>query len=521
MTRAMRSVRALDLRNSSGRQPKGWLPSRAVRLRVFTRYALVASALLCIYLLAGSAFAGTANTAHQVRTYSTPPTMPLRTALWDPVFSGLDPSTPLAIARSAGASYVRLHVPWYGIAPKTPPTGFVAADPMSPGYSWTHMDRIVTAAEEVGLTPILDVLSPPTWASKVLPKGVNGATPDIASLRDFATALATHYNGLTPGVPAEHVFQVWNEVNNSLHLNPVSASTYRAMVNAVADAVHAVDPANLVVAGALDPFGHPKTKKQTWYSVAPLAFMRSLLCLSKGKHPHATCKDPVHFDVWSHHPYTFGGAFGKAKKSDDIELGDLPRMRALLRAGIRLHRVISTNPPQFWVTEFGWDTNPPRPHAAPLGLAARWTAESLHQMWLSGISLVTWFLLEDYPSPSQYQSGLYFHAASLPDAQPKPGLTAFRFPFVAYLQKKKTVSVWGRDATSDRQVVIIQRRHGKGGSWRSVAKITSNANGIFLAKLKLKATKKDWLRAVATGSSESLAFSLNRPKDPHIGPWGN
>ena len=111
----------------------------------------------------------------------------------------------------------------------------------------------------------------------------------------------------------EHVFQVWNEPNLSLDLNPVSASTYRGMVNAVADAVHAVDPANLVVAGALDPFGHPKSKKQKWYSVAPLAYMRSLLCLSKGAHPHATCHNPVHFDVWSHHPYTFGGPFGHAK----------------------------------------------------------------------------------------------------------------------------------------------------------------------------------------------------------------
>ncbi len=337
----------------------------------------------------------------------------------------------------------------------------------------------------------------------------------------FATALATHYDGLTAGAPAEHVFQIWNEPNLSLDLNPVSAAVYRGMVNAVADAVHAVDPDNLVVAGGLDPFGHPKSKKQKWYSVAPLAFMRSMFCLSKGAHPHATCHNPARFDVWSHHPYTFGGPFGKAKLPDDVELGDLPRMRALLQAGERLHHVVSTRRVQFWVTEFGWDTNPPRPHAASLSLAARWTAESLHQMWLSGVTLVTWFLLEDFPSPSPYQSGLYFHASSLADARAKPSLTAFRFPFVAYLGKKKTVSVWGRDATSDKETVTIQLRHGKSASWRPVALISSNANGIFMATLKLKATKKDWLRASAEGSGNSLAFSLTRPKDPNIGPWGN
>jgi hypothetical protein len=274
-----------------------------------------------------------------------------------------------------------------------------------------------------------------------------------------------------------------------------------------------------VVAGALDPFGHPKSKKQRWYSIAPLAFMRSVLCLSKGAHPHATCHNRVRFDAWSHHPYTFGGPFGKAKLPDDVELGDLPRMRALLKAGARLHHLVSARPVQFWVTEFGWDTNPPRRHAASLSLAARWTAESLHQMWLSGVTLVTWFLIEDYPSPSPYQSGLYHHADSIENARAKPSLTAFRFPFVAYLGKR-TVTVWGRDATSDRQVVTLRRRHGKRGAWKTVAVVRSNANGIFKAKLKLKATKKDWLRAGASGSGTSLAFSLTRPKDPHIGPWG-
>ena len=455
-----------------------------------------------------------------MRSYSTPATLPLRTALWDPAFGGIDPTTAFTMARSAGATYVRVNVPWYLIAASPRPTGFVATDPTSPGYSWSHMDNVVTTAQAAGLTPILDILAPPDWAWKIAPSGVNAGTPQTSALGDFATALATHYDGQTPGAPAEHVFQVWNEVNNSLDLNPASASTYRAMVNAVADSVHTVDPGNLVVAGALDPFGHPLSKKQTWYSVAPLAFMRSLLCLSRGAHPHATCNNPIHFDVWSHHPYTFGGPFGKAKLADDVELGDLPRMRAVLQAGIRLHHVVSSGPVQFWVTEFGWDTNPPRPHAAPLGLAARWTAESLHQMWLSGVSLVTWFLLEDFPSPSPYQSGLYFYSPSLAGAQPKPSLIAFRFPFVAYLQKKG-VSIWGRDSTSDKQAITIQRRRGTSGGWRTVASVTSNADGVFVAKLKLKATKKDWLRAAVPGSDSSLAFSLTRPKDPYIGPWGN
>ena len=470
-------------------------------------------------LLAITASVGAAS-AHGLRTYATGTTAPLATALVDPhLFNGPQRAKAFSLARSAGATYVRVDVIWSTIAPATRPSGFVASDPTSPGYSWAGIDGLVEDADSAGLTPILDISGTPSWAYATQPQGVNAGTPRASALGDFAEALATHYNG-TFGTPEEHVFEVWNEANNSLFLGPASASNYRGMVNAVAAAVHTVDSGNLVVAGGLDPFGHPKGKKQKWYAVRPLAFMRSLLCLSKGSHPHRTCSATVHFDVWSHHPYTFGGAFGHAKSPDDIELGDLPRMRAVLKAGLRLHTVVSAHPVKFWVTEFGWDSNPPRPHAASMGLASRWTAESLYQAWRSGVTLVTWFDLQDLPSPSPYQSGLYFHSSSLANARAKPMRTAFRFPFVAYLHGA-TVSIWGRNATSDKERVTIQLRHGNSGSWRTVAYVNTNSNGIFRATMKLRATKADWLRASASGSGNSLPFSLTVPNDPHIGPWGN
>jgi hypothetical protein len=118
-------------------------------------------------------------------------------------------------------------------------------------------------------------------------------------------------------------------------------------------------------------------------------------------------------------------------------------------------------------------------------------------------------------------SGLYFHASSLAQARAKPMLTAFRFPFVAYLHGR-SVSIWGRDATSSRARIAVQIRHGKSGSWRTAAYVVANGSGILRATLKMKATKKDWLRAVASGSDRSLPFSLTvPPPSPKIGPWGN
>jgi hypothetical protein len=482
---------------------------------VILRNLAIGGAILAVVaVIAAAGFAGGA------RTYSTGSTAPLATAVADPwLFNSDQRERALAMTRAAGATYVRLSMSWSSIAPTNRPAGFVATAPTSSGYDWSSYDTVVKQVEASGLTPIVDIESPPRWAWAKRPSAPNSGTPKAADLGEFAKALAKHYDG-SGSAPAVHVFQVWNEPNVSLYLNPVKASTYRAMVNAFAASVHAVNSKNLVVAGALDPFGHKRSKKQRWNSVAPLAFMRSLLCLSKGSHPHSTCGTTIHFDAWSHHPYTFGGAFGHAKNPDDVELGDLPKMRTLLQAGARLHHIRSTNGVRFWVTEFGWDTNPPRRHAAPMGLAARWTAESLYQMWRSGVSLVTWFGLQDRGGSSPYQSGLFRHSTSLARAHVKPVRTAFRFPFVAYIGKK-TVSVWGRDATSKAQLVTVQLRRGTQGHWRTVARIRANRSGIFKASLRLKATTKDWLRASASGSGTSLAFSLTVPHDPHIGPWGN
>jgi cellulase (glycosyl hydrolase family 5) len=491
---------------------------------VIARYLAAAGALVCLAAITASA--GFASARHSTRTYSTHGTLPLRTSLDDPfTFTGPERAMGFQKARAAGATYVRMIASWDSIAPSTPPAGFDAADPTSQGYSWGWLDSTVEAAKDAGVTPILDIARAPDWALATK-HGKRVFTPKISALQQFAKAIALHYDG-KHGEPAVHVFQVWNEPNLSQDLSPVNAATYRSMVNAVATSVHSVSRSNLVIAGGLDPFGN---KGKTWNSVSPLAYMRSMLCVSMGnpkakkkalRKPHATCKTKANFDVWAHHPYSFNGPFGHAKRKDDVSLGDLPEMRAVLRAALKLHRITSTHGVQFWVTEFSWDTKPPRRHAAPVGLASRWTAEALYQMWRSGVSLVTWFGLEDKGGNSPYQSGLYFHAKSLSRARAKPVRTAFRFPFVAYLGRGN-VSVWGRDATSNKRVVAIQRRVGTHGHWRTVARIRSNAAGIFKAKLRMGATRKDWLRATAAGSGNSLAFSLNPPSPKlRYGPWGN
>ena len=399
----------------------------APRVRSFARYVCLATAILAVAAAAASASraAGVGD-----RTYTTPPTLPLRTGLVDSfVFNRPNPQA-FALTRKTGAEYVRLSVDWSSIAPVDPPDGFDPSDPTSPGYSWSALDAIVGTAEAAGLTPILDISGTPSWGFNNPPDGVNAGSPKPVALGQFARALATHYVGEN-GLPAVHVFEVWNEPNLSLDLSPATAAVYRPMVNAVAASVHAVDSSNLVVAGGLDPFSHEQTAKQKWYSIAPLAFMRSLLCVAKGAHPSPVCLQKVHFDVWSHHPYSYGGPFGSravvrrrgARRSSE-DAGSAAGRRAVEPRRFRDPRAVLGDGVQL-------GQQPTEEIRCPDGASCALDRGVALPVWRSGVSLLTWFGLEDRRSPSPYQSGLYFHARSLELARPKPVLTAFRFPFVA------------------------------------------------------------------------------------------
>ena len=201
----------------------------------------------------------------------------------------------------------------------------------------------------------------------------------------------------------------------------VSDTLYRNLLNSFTAAVRGVSAQNRVIAGSLAPLGR-KNKP------APLAFMRELLCVSKSL--RRTCdlrSAPLRFDIWSHHPYTLGGPTHKAG-GDNVSLGDLPRMRRVLRAAIRLGHVSSLGRVQFWVTELGWDTRPPDPRGVPSVLHARWVSEALYRLWTNNVTVATWWRISDDPFPSgRYQSGLYTVYG-----RPKRSLTAFRFPTVAF-----------------------------------------------------------------------------------------
>jgi len=384
---------------------------------------------------------------------------------------------------------------------------------------WSGVDSMVQGARTAGLTPVLSIEDAPDWA-----EGCNSGIscrPNPQKFAAFGAAAAQHYNGTLPGIPWVRYWEAWNEPNIFVHLtpqyngkNPASPAIYRAMLNAFTPAVKAVNPANLVIAGSLHPFGTRPV------SVAPLEFMRQVLCISKGT-PKPTCSTRVHFDIWGTNPYTQGGPTGHAINPDGVSFGDLPKESKLLRAANRAHHIDGAAP--LWITEFSWDSKPPDPGGLPMSILTRWTAEAVYQAWRSHVGALIWFQIRDYarapgePHSQAFESGLFLRGATVADDVRKPVFTAFRFPFVAY-KTKKGVYVWGQlPPGSPAGTVEIDSY--KSGSWH---RLTSYPVGGLLFSKSFRSSATGPLRAVGPGGVVvSASFSLKAPKAPKkVCPFG-
>jgi Cellulase (glycosyl hydrolase family 5) len=451
--------------------------------------------------------------------------VPLQTGISaDP--SGPEMNQALTHARALGSQFQRLTFSWRAIAPATPPPGFDAANPNDPAYNWGEVDRVIAATLAHGLTPYIGINEPPTWAQS--PPGSGEESPDPGQLAQFTQAFATRYSGSQPGLPWIRYWEIWNEPNASYFLLPqlqagrvVSVENYRAMLDDASAAIHAANPEDVVIGGALFPNG---VANSSVTAIAPLEFMRELLCLSPGPRPQRTCTTQVNVDAISVHPYTSGGPSTLPANPNNVWIANLGSLTSLVKSAQSLGTLVSTHPAQTWVTEFGWGSTPPAPAGVPLALEQRWVAETLYRAWSAGVSQFSWYALRDeaLQAPNAY-GGLYFECPQgISCDTPKPAAAAFRFPFVVYPFAKHRVLVWGRTPAGARGSVQIQWL--RGHRWRTLVKLQTDGDGIFTAHplLPRKAGAKNaLLRAVQAGAGASPSFSLRRTPDILIKPFGN
>lgn len=441
---------------------------------------------------------------------------PFETGVFDSgAYLGTDSQIPYSRTRAAGGHYVKTFLYWDTIAPGAEPASWNPRDPGDGHYSFGALDTMVKRAKKAGLQPVVAVLGTPNWA-RADPgcTAGNACAPKLDALGDFTHALATRYKGNYQGIPAVTYWELWSEPNLDYFLEPTSATLYRSMVATMSSEIKAVNRRARTIAGGLAPLGNDS-------AVAPLKFMRTMLCMRGRARPKPSCAQKSTFDIWGTNPYTTGNAFHSAHAPDDVSLGDLPQMNTLLRAADKAKHIRSVyGRVPFWVTEFSWDTRAPDSKGVPLLRHRRWVAEAFHQMYTSGVSAGFWFLLRDQANMGRsdhdtYQSGLYFHGATVARDRPKPSLSAFAFPFTA-LRARRGVEVWGRTPNGKRGAVIIKYR--SRGGYRTVARVRANRFGVFRRVLRLR-KRGGTFKATYRGKT-APPFALMKDREVFQPPFG-
>lgn len=439
-------------------------------------------------------------------------------------------------AKATGVQLVRVKVSWAGVAPRNEPSNWQPEHPADPNYNWAGVDSAVTKTIEAGLTPMAMVYTAPEWAQRCeVPAEIKGealggaiCNPDPDALARFATAAARRYSGRFKGLPRVRYWQGLNEPNLTLFFFPqvsrgklVSPALYRQLINKFYAAVKAVRSSNLVIAAGLGPIAVPGL------TIGPMRFTRQLLCMRGRRDPRpirGNCGGGVHFDIFDIHPYTTGGPW-HGGRIDDVQLGDLNKLRRLIRAADRAGRIrgLFRSTP-IWNTEFSWDSKPPDPGGVPMPVLTRWTAEAIYRNWQAGISSLFWLTLRDnaprpeLPSHETIEAGLYFRGETIAEDRPKPNMQSFRFPFVAY-SRPQGFFFWGRTPTSKGGRVLLQVRRGRG--WRNAGVARADRFGIFkgVVRGRYGRRKRGWVRARYQGET-AVPFSLRPVPDFYQPPFG-
>ena len=320
------------------------------------------------------------------------------------------------------ASVLRVHLNWggrLGVARRMPVD---AADPEDPAYDWRLYDRIVLGAAASGVEVLFSIFGTPPWANGGSPP--NRAPRDTAALEDFAYAAATRYSGRyerSDGavLPAVRRWTAWNEPNLRIGLYAQwrrvggrwiaqSARDYARICNAVVLGVHATMlGGERVACGVTAPRGNNNPHAEH-PSVAPLVFLRAMAAAgARG------------FDAYAHHPYN--GSISETPSTPPggpsaITLGNISTLEREL---VKLYR----RPMPVWLTEYGYETNPPdRKLGVSLAAQAAYLTQAVAIVRRDPrIDLMLWFLLRDEVDPVRWQSGLLTAAG-----RPKPAFAAFR-----------------------------------------------------------------------------------------------
>ena len=326
-----------------------------------------------------------------------------------------------------------------------------------------------------------------------------------------------------PVLPRVDTWSAWNEPNmpgwlapqsdaNDSSL-PVSPHLYRRLADGLYGGLHrSGHESDTILIGETAPRG--ASERAVTQSLPPLLFLRELYCLNADYRPFSgeaasrrDCPDggagfrsahPVLFDAtaFAHHPYAFEAPPGVSDPNrDHAVLKDLGRLTRTLDLALARHG--SQKRFDVWVTEYGYQTDPPDPYVGwPWKTQARYLAEA---EWLAYrrrrvVSTAQFLLyddgpLHDYDPDDPRHWGTFQTGLRTADGNRKPAYAGYQRSIYVprRVRRGRRIPVFGHYRPGAEVVaanVQFKRRGRK--RWNTVAQTQTNEHGFVLVRRRAR-----------------------------------
>jgi hypothetical protein len=344
-----------------------------------------------------------------------------------------------------GVDVVRYTVRWDRVAARKPET---PRDPQDAAYEWRTTDAVLRGLRRHGIDPVVTLYGTPRWANGGL--APNWA-PTAGQFGDFAHAAASRY-------PWVRLWTIWNEPNRPQWLRPTSPRTYvEKLLNPAYMQIRSVIEGARVGGGMTAP-------RAGAGGISPVAWITSMGDLG------------ARLDAYAHHPYpsrpqTETPWAPACDRCSSITMADLERLVDLVHRSLGRKRV--------WLTEFGYQTNPPDVYlgVSPAAQAAH-VASAVRRVQVTRyVDMLIFFLFRDDVADEGWQSGF-----TTVDGDRKPAHAAFRFPLWRMARRGELVDLWGqvRPRAGSQPYRIEIRRDGR-RRWLTDVRWTDSRGALEVA----------------------------------------
>lgn len=420
-------------------------------------------------------------------------------------------NTTLDEFQALGADVVKVQIYWRDVAPagRTKPSGFDAADPGS--YSWGTYDDVVSGIVARGMRPFLTLgNTAPDWATAKVTRRKGIYKPSAKEFKLFAEAVGTRYSGSYAGLPRVDLWSVWNEPNLYSWLSPqrsngvpASPSIYRNLYLAAHGGLAATGHgSDTILLGELMPLGAGESDK-----ITPIEFLRELVCLDSHYRQYTGkaakrrgCKKVSRIPTSgiAYHPYNRFRGISNPPRTGEATITTLSRITKLadkLASKGKLPRRLP-----LWITEYGFQTNPPDRTQNPIKQVPGYMDQSEYLAFRNArVRSYSQYTLIDEPLSAVWQAGLRFRSGKA-----KPGVyDAFRLPAFVRAHGVTKAEVWGGLRTASGATATIASREGR-GKYTSLGSATLNSAGYFRKTFRAKNANKRTYRITIEGQSRTL-----------------